>query len=321
VDGTRETGERLEYLDALRGCAVFLMIFVNFVEQYARIPSWTKHAPGNGFTYVDGIAPMFVFAMGMSGALSLSRRLSSGGLGKTVRHALVRYGALFLFGTIGSVLLFLANRELEWNIFQTLAVAGLAAFPIFFLRSPRLRLAVALALMALYQLALALWLKDAIFLREPPIPFLPSAVGSLALATVVVFGSGCAGWSSRHTPAAAAIAAAASLALGLGLSPLVAPNRPMGSITYLFFGIAMAEGFLFLFYFAARWLKRISLFPTLGKNALVIFMIASVLTKVLNELLPEATGVAIVLPTAAALEAACIAAAWLLKRKKIFIKL
>lgn len=48
---------RLDYLDAARGLAVFLMIFVNFVEQYTGIPAWTRHAQGDGFTYVDGIVP------------------------------------------------------------------------------------------------------------------------------------------------------------------------------------------------------------------------------------------------------------------------
>ncbi len=73
-------GERIDYLDAARGCAIFLMVFVNFAEQYAGIPAWTKHASGDGFTYVDGIAPAFLYTMGISSSLSFSRRTAARGL-------------------------------------------------------------------------------------------------------------------------------------------------------------------------------------------------------------------------------------------------
>ena len=68
-------------------------------------------------------------------------------------------------------------------------------------------------------------------------------------------------------------------------------------------------------------LKSIPVFSTLGKNALVIFMIASVFIKVLNVLLPEESSLAAIVPTAVALEVLCIAAARLLEKRRIFMKL
>jgi predicted acyltransferase len=322
--GSVRAGERIDYLDAVRGLAILLMIFVNFIAQYGVIPAWTKHATGDGFTYVDGIAPMFVFIMGISGALSFTRRRETTGLRKTVLHALRRNGLLFFFGTIGTVLLYAAEGILEWNIFQTLAVAGVVALPFFFIKSSRIRIIAALALMVLYQLALTFFLAGALFQKEPAIPFLPSFVQSLALATIVIFGSGLDEWIQRgRTGAAAGIACAVFCGVGLGLSSLIGPNRPMGSITYLFFGLAMAAGFLLLFYLAARWLrlKRVPLLSTLGRNPLVIFMIASVFTKVLNVLLPENASALAVLSVAVALEAFCIAAARILEWKGVTIKL
>ena len=92
VDESPKAELRIDYLDAARGLTIFLMIFVNFVAHYTAIPAWTKHASGDGFTYVDGIAPLFVFIMGISGAFSLSRRLRASGPGKAVLHALKRNG-------------------------------------------------------------------------------------------------------------------------------------------------------------------------------------------------------------------------------------
>jgi predicted acyltransferase len=315
---------RIDYLDAVRGLAIFLMIFVNYAEQYIVIPLWSKHAPGDGFTYVDGIAPMFVFVMGISAALSFARRRETEGVRKTVLHALRRYGLLFLFGTIGTVIIYLVDGVPEWNIFQTLGLAGLVAFPFLIIRSPSLRIIIALALMGLYQLALTLFFDGALFTRVPPVPLLPSCVQSLALATIVIIGSGVAEFIRRdRTAAAVGITTVISLGLGYGLAGLIAPNRSMGSITYLFFGLGMAAGCLLLFFLIERWfrVRRVPLLSTLGRNPLVIFMIASVFTKVLDALLHQETPLMTVLLVAAALEASCIGIAWLLDRHAIHVKL
>jgi predicted acyltransferase len=324
IDAPAPTGERIDYLDAARGCAIFLMIFVNFVEQYTFIPPWTKHASGNGFTYVDGIAPAFLFIMGVSSWLSFSRRATARGLGSTVLHAARRFGLLFLFGSIGSALLYLLNGDVEWSIFQTLALAGAVSFPFLLLRSPWMRIGAALLLMAVYQLALSLYLGTAVFAREPRLLLLPSALQSIALATIVVFGSGAAPWMRpKRGVAPSVIIAVAFLGLGFGLSSIIAPNRPAASAPYLCWGLAMAAGIVLLFAIITRWprLSRATGLPSLGKNALVLFMIASILITVLNELIPPSASASIVLPVAAGLEGICLAAAALLERRRLMIRL
>jgi predicted acyltransferase len=314
---------RIDYLDAARGLSTLLMVFVNFVAQYGAIPAWTKHAPGDGFTYVDAIAPLFVFVMGISGALSFGRRRETGGLRKTVLHALRRYGLLFLFGTLGTVIMEAAFGIAEWNIFQTLAVAGLFAFAFLFVRPPWARIVAALSLMAVYQVALSLALSRTVFQPGSSIVFLPSFIQSLALATVAIFGSGLADWIRPTRGATAGIACALLCGLGFACSHLVPPNRSMGSITYLLFGLGVSAGVLFYFYLIARWfgVKRFPILSTLGRNPLVVFMIASVLTKVLNAFLPEGTGTPAVLLVAVLLEAFCIGVAAFLDRRGVYIKL
>jgi hypothetical protein len=220
--------------------------------------------------------------------------------------------------------MYVVDGVLEWNIFQTLALAGLVAFPFLFIKSPPLRIISALALMVLYQLALTFFFAGALFNKEPPVPFLPSCVQSLALATIVIFGSGLAEWIRRDkTAAAAGITSVVFFGLGFGLSYLIRPNRSMGSITFVFFGLGMAVGFLLLFFLVGSWfkVKHFPLLSTLGRNPLVFFMIASVFTKVLGALLPEDTAAFTVLLVAATLEAFCISIAKLLDRNGIYVKL
>jgi predicted acyltransferase len=323
MDGAPGTRERIDALDATRGCAILLMILVNFVAQYAVIPGWTKHAVGDGFTYVDAIAPAFVFVMGLSAGLSFDRRREAGGLGRTVLHALVRYGVLFLFGSLGTAVVYAAFGFIEWNIFQTLAVAGLAGFLFLFIRPPALRAPVALLLMAGYQAALSLALSGSVFGAADSDIF-PSLVQSLALATIFIYGSGLSGGARRGRIAAAA-GATAGLSLGAAflLMHWLPPNRGMGSVTYLLLGLGFAAACLLLFRGAEQLLglKRIPLLSTLGRNSLVIFMLAAVLTKALNALLTEGAGLLPILATAAGLEAVCLVTAVILDRRGIYIKL
>ena len=57
--------KRLNAIDQFRGFAIFLMILANYMNNVEIIPGWLKHADDIGFTVIDLIAPMFVFAMGL----------------------------------------------------------------------------------------------------------------------------------------------------------------------------------------------------------------------------------------------------------------
>jgi predicted acyltransferase len=315
---------RIDPVDAARGCAIFLMIFVNFAAQYPVIPSWSKHAAGIGFTYVDAIAPGFVLVMGASAAVSFRRRREAGGAGRTALHALRRHGLLFFFGCVGTAAVYAAFGYWEWNIFQTLAVAGAFGFPFLFIRRPVLRLGAGLLLMAGYQALLTLSLQQGLFAREPAPLFLPSCIQALSLATLFIIGSALGEWmGGRWMGPATGITAAAATAAGLLLRGSIPPNRGMGSVTYLLLGLGAAAGCLFVFWAVERLfrLRRIPVLSTLGRNSLVIFMIASVLTKVMNALLPETAGPTAVLSLAALLEAFCLSMAIILDRRAIHIKL
>jgi len=75
-------------LDALRGFAILTMVLSGVIP-YGVLPAWMYHAqvpppdhsfnPGlPGFTWVDLVFPLFLFALGAAIPLALSRRLEKG---------------------------------------------------------------------------------------------------------------------------------------------------------------------------------------------------------------------------------------------------
>ncbi len=80
------TAPRADHLDALRGIAVLMMVFSGLVPRRPPLPAWMYHAqiaPPDfvfdpllpGLTWVDWVFPLFLFAMGVSIPMALSRRL------------------------------------------------------------------------------------------------------------------------------------------------------------------------------------------------------------------------------------------------------
>jgi predicted acyltransferase len=75
---TPTTNNRLVSLDAFRGAVIAGMILVNSPGRWAYVYSQLKHAQWDGWTFTDTIFPAFLFIVGVSITLSLSRRNESG---------------------------------------------------------------------------------------------------------------------------------------------------------------------------------------------------------------------------------------------------
>jgi predicted acyltransferase len=319
--------ERIEFLDSARGLTVLLMIFANTVSPFTIIPAWSKHAEGFGFTYVDAIAPTFMFIMGLSLDISFARRVKQG-MGPTIGHFLKRYGLLFLFGSIGTVLIyFLEDGAIEWIIFQNLAIAGLVVLPFMFIDSGRIRTVLAFALMLVYEV-LETWVivpklgagaGDATFGRE--VALLLSQ--SLGLATLALFGAGISKRIQEGRVLSSALPwGLALIACGLALWPIMPPYRGLANLSYLLLGLGWGNLTVTLLYLVHRaGVVNIPVLSALGKNSLLMFMVASVLYKCLYIFIPPDAGVLAVGLGAFAVEFLCIALAELLKKRKIFIKL
>ncbi|WP_339726182.1 DUF5009 domain-containing protein [uncultured Paraglaciecola sp.] len=90
---------RLLAIDALRGLTITAMILVNNPGSWSHIYSPLKHAQWHGWTVTDLIFPFFVFIVGISIHISVSRQLSSGTAKfLVIKHAAVRMIKLILLG-------------------------------------------------------------------------------------------------------------------------------------------------------------------------------------------------------------------------------
>ncbi|HMA53780.1 MAG TPA: DUF5009 domain-containing protein [Acidobacteriota bacterium] len=127
--------ERLTSLDAFRGFDILTMVFVNYIAGMKAIPFILRHAGADQdvFTLTDVVFPGFLFIVGVSIPLALTKRRAEGRTGLAlVGHVLVRTLALLFLG----VLLVNENRFSAaatgmsgdlWYFLATLAVFGLWA--------------------------------------------------------------------------------------------------------------------------------------------------------------------------------------------------
>ncbi len=73
-----EPSARLVSLDAFRGFAIASMVLVNNPGDWGHIYAPLGHAEWNGWTFTDLVFPFFLFAAGMSMAISIARRSRAG---------------------------------------------------------------------------------------------------------------------------------------------------------------------------------------------------------------------------------------------------
>jgi len=132
-----QTKKRYLSIDLFRGLAIVGMVFVNIVSKFDNVPDWSKHAADYGLTYVDLVAPFFIFAIALTYKMSFDRYLKREGYVKTYTKFIVRYGALVGFGFIGSVGSFATDgTKFSWGVLQAIGYAGI--FTLFFIILPRI---------------------------------------------------------------------------------------------------------------------------------------------------------------------------------------
>lgn len=319
MDEEKPRAARLGFIDVQRGAAVFAMIVVNALEPYVAIPAWAKHAVGDRFTFVDLVAPMFVFVMGLSFDFSFDRRRAKDGIAGAVRHMVFRYGLLFFFGLCGNAFFFVLGLPQEWVILHTLGAVGLIALPFVAIERGVPRVIASVAMMIASQIAMTLWLRH--IMEHNAI--VEKATYCVGVAGIMVFSSAISEKVWRQAPLGFLVVLGVVVTTaGLLLRGAIPFDREHASLTYLMLGIGLSATLAAICVVVDRDLPwRNSPLDVLGKNALVVFMLSAVLTKVLHAVVADDASLGHALVGTLLVLLSCIGVGYWMAYERILVKL
>jgi predicted acyltransferase len=264
--------ERLAAIDTYRGLAIVLMVIANYLSDVTTIPGWLKHAPDIGLTAIDLIAPLFIFAIGLTYGPSWRRRRERDGTTRAVGHFIRRYLALIGIGAIisaGEAMIGSGTGAIPWGVLQAIGVAGMVALFSLFL-PPVWRIVVGAAMLGCYQVLLdAFWLPTVLKSGHGGIQ------GAVSWSAMLVLATGIADlWHERgRSETFMAISGGIALAAGIGLSFLVAVSKNRVSASYVLISLgASALLFWIVQVLAGRLRVRAGFLDWWGANPLLLYV-------------------------------------------------
>jgi predicted acyltransferase len=313
---------RIEALDEFRGFLLLLMIAANFLLSYKFVPDWLKHSTVFGkITLTDLGAPLFIFAVGISLGL-VFRGINTATDLQVARNRYIRRGlVLIAFGVIGSVI---THRPIlrDWEIFQTIGLAGIIALP-FITLTPARRIGAAVLLMLTFQ---AISRADyGVWLRQLDVGGLGGTLGGIAWAGIILIGS----TVSQRLRDNGRPLRRQLLAIGLiaaTLTVIIRPFQPFDKrlVTGSYLALTTSLAALTLWGFVEvtnRLRHRFWPFTVLGANSLVTFITHGIVILALQAAFPPTSPSSLALIALAALYAACFVVAGYLYHRRLFIRL
>jgi len=269
--------KRIEAIDQFRGFAILLMILANYMNNVSLIPAWLKHADDIGYTVIDLVAPLFIFAMGLTYGFSFRRRLARDGAWKTYQHFLTRYMALLGLGYLITLVWELSGIQppsVNWGLLQTLGAAGLIALPLIRL-SPTWRGVVGLGMLAGYQLFL-----DRFWLQEVLIAPHNGPWGALSWGAMLILATVMADLyhDARRRRWTFPLLSAGLVVSSLVLALLVPLSKDRASASYVILSLGLSGLVFFLFSLLAEtWQWRLPILTDWGRNPLLLYLLHYVL--------------------------------------------
>lgn len=268
-----QPSERDHSIDQFRGLTIMAMVVANFVNDVEIIPAWIRHAREDGLGVIDFIAPMFVFAIGLTYGPSLHRRVARDGwassLGHFIRRAMLLVGIGCILGA-GEIVVGVNDGDFNWGVLQSLGVSILLTLPVLTLR-PLWRFSIGLTLLCGYQVLLDRFWAEAV--TNAPHAGLQGSLGwaaAMMIATALADVFRISSISRALAPASSTILVVAGIALAM-----VVPIAMMRvTVSYVLITIGSAG----LIYAATtlivdEWGRKLELLSSWGRNALLLFVI------------------------------------------------
>jgi len=349
------SSSRLASLDVFRGFIIASMILVNNQlgdGAYTQL----RHAAWDGLTFTDLVFPSFLWIAGVATTLSTANRLRRGhSRGELLKNAFRRAATIFLLGLFLNALwtFDLATLRIP-GVLQRIALCYFAGTLIYLWTGVAGRIVSIVALIAVYWIAMAqgdytmegnvgaqldLWLMPGHLYR--PVYDPEGLLTSLPAIGTFLFGVLAGDLLRSKTVAPQSIAkwllvsGAALVAGGYALSPFQPINKALWTAPYTL----ICAGLSGLMFGAAYWIADVEghrgswtlPFTIFGVNAIGVYTFHSVIESAFNTFGPrEAIGGPLVaglgMPNASLLYgllhvAICFAFAWVLWRRKVFLKI
>jgi len=120
ISYTEEKNPRFLSIDIFKGIAIVLTIFINSIAYFSNTPSWNKGTEFYGLTYVDLVAPFFIFMIALTFKASFNRRVKKIGYIKTYIHFIKRNSLLILIGFLITIQISSTGISFSWGTLQML---------------------------------------------------------------------------------------------------------------------------------------------------------------------------------------------------------
>jgi predicted acyltransferase len=269
--------KRLEAIDQFRGFAILLMILANYMNNVQVIPAWLKHADDVGYTVIDLIAPMFIFAMGLTYGLSFRSRLARDGPWITYQHFLTRYLALIGMGYLITLVWELSGIQppsVNWGLLQALGAAGLIALP-FISMSTAWRGVIGLGILAAYQLLLdRFWLQDVLIAPHN------GPWGALSWGAMLILATAMADLyhDHRRRQRTYPLLSIGLVVVGLALATMIPMSKDRASASYVIFSLGLSALVFYAFHLLQEfWQLKLPILTDWGRNPLLLYLLHYVL--------------------------------------------
>ena len=272
-----DSSNRISAIDQFRGFAILLMILADYLNNISVIPGWLKHAPDIGYTIIDLVAPLFIFAIGLTYGMSFRRRLDRSGGWKTYNHFVSRNLALIGLGfliTLGGVLSNNYPATANWGLLQALGAAGLISLP-FIKIAPKYRWIFGMLLLVLYQLLL-----DRFWLPEVLNAVHNGPYGALSWGAMMIIATSMGDIFLAEEKGKRVLPWLSLVLLILGsLLILVVPlSKSRASASYMLVSLGLCGLIFFFFHLLdTRYQIQIPLLTDFGKNPLLLYLLHGII--------------------------------------------
>ena len=291
---------RILSIDVFKGLTILLMVFLNTFHPYDDVPAWTKHAGEYGLTYVDLVAPFFVFMLALNMNISYKRRVEKVGKKRASSRFIRRFLIFIGIGLLLTIYIDFDGFYFRWGTLQVLGFSGLMLLPLIELK-PYVKLVFAIIFMVLHQLIL---LTPASVIIYESIE--GGILGVFSWGSMMILSSFLAeglGKGKEYVKHYFLYGGFICLLIGIGSSFVWGISRPYISLPYILISVGVASILYYLLYFIfEEWgvkynfIKKERIFSVVGKNAFIFYLIHMLIAYTIYMAFPFDTPSIIIFP-------------------------